>query len=130
MTEKDDPNFIERFTVRMPDGMRDAIADRAKKNGRSMNSEIVQILQDALIKESIFGDIANTEIEQMEYDPDKEITLTSSELKDFLKNAAKGIIDDASEQIAKNATEATLRGLLEIYDLVPKNAKIPPDLEK
>ncbi|EKN3571930.1 Arc family DNA-binding protein [Yersinia enterocolitica] len=130
MTEKDDPNFIERFTVRMPDGMRDAIADRAKKNGRSMNSEIVQILQDALIKESIFGDIANTEIEQMEYDPDKEITLTSSELKDFLKNAAKGIIDDASEQIAKNATEATLRGLLEIYDLVPKDEKIPPDLEK
>ncbi|WP_049678887.1 Arc family DNA-binding protein [Yersinia mollaretii] len=130
MTEKDDPNFIERFTVRMPDGMRDAIADRAKKNGRSMNSEIVQILQDALIKESIFGDIANTEIEQMEYDPDKEITLTSSELKYFLKNAAKGIIDDASEQIAKNATEATLRGLLEIYDLVPKDEKIPPDLEK
>ncbi|CNI32488.1 transcriptional regulator [Yersinia mollaretii] len=110
--------------------MRDAIADRAKKNGRSMNSEIVQILQDALIKESIFGDIANTEIEQMEYDPDKEITLTSSELKYFLKNAAKGIIDDASEQIAKNATEATLRGLLEIYDLVPKDEKIPPDLEK
>ncbi|WP_145568935.1 Arc family DNA-binding protein [Yersinia mollaretii] len=130
MTEKDDPNFIERFTVRMPDGMRDAIADRARKNGRSMNSEIVQILQDALIKESIFGDIANTEIEQMEYDPDKEITLTSSELNDFLKKAAKGIIEDASEQIAKNATEATLRGLLEIYDLVPKNEKIPPDLEK
>lgn len=130
MTEKDDPNFIERFTVRMPDGMRDAIAERAKKNGRSMNSEIVQILQDALIKESIFGDIANTEIEQMEYDPDKEITLTSSELSDFLKNAAKGIIDDASEQIAKNATEATLRGLLEIYDLVPKDEKIPPNLEK
>ncbi|WP_145522541.1 Arc family DNA-binding protein [Yersinia bercovieri] len=130
MTEKDDPNFIERFTVRMPDGMRDAIAGRAKKNGRSMNSEIVQILQDALIKESIFGDIANTEIEQMEYDPDKEITLTSSELNDFLKKAAKGIIEDASEQIAKNATEATLRGLLEIYDLVPKNEKIPPDLEK
>ena len=28
--------------------MRDAIAERAKANGRSMNSEIVQILQDAL----------------------------------------------------------------------------------
>ncbi|OWF76979.1 hypothetical protein B4900_17820 [Yersinia rohdei] len=48
MTEKDNPNFIERFTVRMPDGMRDAIAERAKANGRSMNSEIVQILQDAI----------------------------------------------------------------------------------
>ncbi|NYY74650.1 hypothetical protein DMH88_14620 [Escherichia coli] len=32
----------------MPDGMRSAIAERAKRNGRSMNSEIVQILEDAL----------------------------------------------------------------------------------
>ncbi|EAS1994693.1 Arc family DNA-binding protein [Salmonella enterica subsp. enterica] len=38
----------DKFNVRFPDGMRDAIADRAKRNGRSMNAEIVQILQDAL----------------------------------------------------------------------------------
>lgn len=48
MTEKENPNFIERFTVRMPDGMRDAIAERAKENGRSMNSEVVDILNNAL----------------------------------------------------------------------------------
>ena len=48
MSEKDESNFIERFTVRMPDGMRSPIAERAKRNGRSMNSEIVQILEDAL----------------------------------------------------------------------------------
>lgn len=55
MTEKEDSAFVERFTVRMPDGMRDAIAERAKKNGRSMNSEIVQILQDALEFNGIGG---------------------------------------------------------------------------
>ncbi|MEY0097812.1 Arc family DNA-binding protein [Providencia stuartii] len=38
----------DKFTVRFPDGMRDAIAKRAEANGRSMNSEILQILQDAL----------------------------------------------------------------------------------
>lgn len=38
----------DKFTVRFPDGMRDAIAERAEKNGRSMNSEIVQILHDAI----------------------------------------------------------------------------------
>lgn len=37
----------------MPDGMRDAVAARAKANGRSMNSEIVQILQDALEQPSL-----------------------------------------------------------------------------
>lgn len=42
---------MDRFNVRLPAGMRDAIAERAKANGRSMNSEIVQILQDALDNE-------------------------------------------------------------------------------
>lgn len=48
MTDKENPALVERFTVRMPDGLRDAIAERAKQNGRSMNSEIIQILQDAI----------------------------------------------------------------------------------
>lgn len=39
---------MDRFNVRLPAGMRDAIADRAKRNGRSMNSEIVDILSNAM----------------------------------------------------------------------------------
>lgn len=42
----------DKFNLRFPDGMRDAIAERAKRNGRSMNSEIVQILEDALSSET------------------------------------------------------------------------------
>lgn len=42
----------DKFNLRLPDGMRDAIAERAKTNGRSMNSEIVQILQEALDMDS------------------------------------------------------------------------------
>ncbi|WP_273848716.1 Arc family DNA-binding protein [Serratia liquefaciens] len=38
----------DKFNLRFPDGMRDAIAERAKKNGRSMNSEIIQMIEDAL----------------------------------------------------------------------------------
>lgn len=49
----------DKFNLRFPDGMRDAIADRAKRNGRSMNSEIVQILQDALETEKL---IAETDV--------------------------------------------------------------------
>ncbi|MDT1068330.1 MULTISPECIES: Arc family DNA-binding protein [Providencia] len=44
----------DKFNLRLPDGMKDDIAERAKANGRSMNSEIVQILQDALY--NISGD--------------------------------------------------------------------------
>lgn len=38
----------DKFNLRFPDGMRDAVAERAKSNGRSMNSEIVQMIEDAL----------------------------------------------------------------------------------
>ncbi|MBW5405969.1 Arc family DNA-binding protein [Morganella morganii] len=46
MSDQDSKEFIERFTVRMPTGMREKIAKIADENGRSMNSEIVQVLQD------------------------------------------------------------------------------------
>lgn len=39
---------MDRFNVRLPAGMRDAIAERAKANGRSMNSELILIIDEAL----------------------------------------------------------------------------------
>ncbi|CND37793.1 Arc family DNA-binding protein [Yersinia pseudotuberculosis] len=39
---------MDRFNVRLPSGMRDAIAERAKQNGRSMNSELILIIEQAL----------------------------------------------------------------------------------
>ena len=74
MSEKDESNFIERFTVRMPDGMRSAIAERAKRNGRSMNSEIVQILEDALssdvssVDKSLLDKISNELLDRIPKD--------------------------------------------------------------
>lgn len=39
---------LERFIVRMPDGMREKLAAEAKANSRSMNAEVVQRLADSL----------------------------------------------------------------------------------
>lgn len=39
---------LDKFILRLPDGMRDAIRDAAAKNGRSMNTEIVWRLQQSL----------------------------------------------------------------------------------
>ncbi|MGJ0630052.1 Arc family DNA-binding protein [Xenorhabdus bovienii] len=38
----------DKFMLRLPDGMRDTISGMAEKHGRSMNSEIVQIIEDAI----------------------------------------------------------------------------------
>ncbi|EGT4269326.1 Arc family DNA-binding protein [Cronobacter sakazakii] len=39
---------MDRFNVRLPAGMREAIAARAKENGRSMNTEIIFMIDEAL----------------------------------------------------------------------------------
>jgi len=48
--EKKYPSELkERFIVRMPEGMRDQIAEEAAANHRSMNSEIIARLQGSLV---------------------------------------------------------------------------------
>lgn len=42
------PQLADKYVLRMPDGMRDKITELAKANGRSMNAEIVLILQEAI----------------------------------------------------------------------------------
>ena len=41
-------SLIAPFGLRMPEELKEKVAERAKNNGRSMNAGIVQILQDAL----------------------------------------------------------------------------------
>ncbi len=36
----------DKFMLRLPDGMRDSISELAKKHGRSMNAQIVHILEE------------------------------------------------------------------------------------
>lgn len=36
------------YSLRMPDSLKSQLSERAKQNGRSLNSEMVMILQDAV----------------------------------------------------------------------------------
>lgn len=62
----DDDKFpsqlAERFQVRLPDGMRDRIAEAAKANNRSMNAEIVARLLGSFDTDDL--DARMTRIEQ------------------------------------------------------------------
>lgn len=60
MTVQDSPSrHLPKMMVRLPYGMRHAIKERARKAGRSMNAEMVQILSAALNHE-IQGDTTVT----------------------------------------------------------------------
>ncbi len=45
MTDDRKPQTADKYIIRFPDGMRDQIAEAARKNGRSMNAEIIQRLE-------------------------------------------------------------------------------------
>lgn len=49
MTRKHPPSAdADKFILRLPEGMRDQIAEKAKANNRSMNAEMVLMLQQVM----------------------------------------------------------------------------------
>ena len=48
MAEDRPSRTLDKFVLRLPDGMRDRIQQQAANNGRSMNAEIIDILTQAL----------------------------------------------------------------------------------
>lgn len=74
----------DKFMLRLPDGMRSAIAELARKNGRSMNAEIVQILEDA---------INATKPWNAERTGDK-IVMTSEQLNNIAKDLTNAVVKE------------------------------------
>lgn len=54
----------DKFMLRFPDGMRDAVSERAKANGRSMNAEIIQMIEDQM--KSYPAEPSNSSIQKLE----------------------------------------------------------------
>lgn len=59
------------YSLRMPDSLKEKLAERAKKNGRSLNSEMVMILQAAVDEERKPKNI--DELANLESDKFKEL---------------------------------------------------------
>jgi len=94
MAEKQVKDY-DKFNLRFPDGMREVVAERAKRNGRSMNSEIVEIIsnaisQPALAQEGIEFILGLTEPGEIEKLSDKE------------KARIHGTLVDAASIMARN----------------------------
>ncbi|HBL4046840.1 TPA: Arc family DNA-binding protein [Salmonella enterica subsp. enterica serovar Derby] len=98
----------DKFNLRFPDGMRDAIAERAKANGRSMNSEIVQILEDALKAQIVACDKPLSPSSS-----DEVVTMSMSQLNKIVSLAA----EDTAKSVVEN--------LIEKYEMIPKKSSKP-----
>ncbi|HEX5844004.1 MAG TPA: Arc family DNA-binding protein [Pseudomonas sp.] len=56
----------DKFVVRLPDGMRERIADVARNHHRSMNSEIIARLEQSMLQEGTLGDDSNLRLDSPE----------------------------------------------------------------
>lgn len=56
----------DKFVVRLPDGMRERIADVARNHHRSMNSEIISRLEQSLFREGALDENPSTHTDSTE----------------------------------------------------------------
>lgn len=101
MSNKFPSQVQDKFTVRFPDGMRDKIAEQAKKNNRSMNAEIILALEKYLESQKLDLPVQSTkkhiqysEMEEIQHLLLKNINLMQSVgsvfgNKEFLKTITK-----------------------------------------
>lgn len=67
------------FNLRMPSDMKDKIAERAKVNGRSINAEIIQMLDEVMLRDKILlGDHSEAET-------DSRILMAKESLMEVIK---------------------------------------------
>ncbi|MGR7638277.1 Arc family DNA-binding protein [Klebsiella aerogenes] len=88
----------DKFNLRFPDGMRDAIAERAKANGRSMNSEIIDMIGKALVSPSLNDEefVYMLEVATKERMSEQDKILAESTLLQMAEKLTEKIERDAS----------------------------------
>lgn len=66
MSDEEQRTLSDKFMLRLPDGMRDRIKQAAARNGRSMNAEIIDTLEDRFPADEGKADIARKTSEALE----------------------------------------------------------------
>ncbi len=93
----------DKFVVRLPDGMRERIADVARNHHRSMNSEIISRLEQSLFHEGMAGDDAHLQINSAELAPhESELLQRFRQLSRRQQNALVALIAHDTEQATDN----------------------------
>lgn len=97
----------DKFVLRMPDGMRDTIAELAKQSGRSMNAEIVYRLQKSIDEEQVemIHQIGFAQVENYRFGPPPiKLAEPLEELEQILAKAKK-IVDEVMKERAETDDE-------------------------
>lgn len=89
----------DKFVVRLPDGMRERIADVARNHHRSMNSEIISRLERSLFQEDTLNSNPQQQLDSSELSlPERELLQRFRQLSRRQQNALVALIAHDSEQ--------------------------------
>ena len=92
----------DKFVVRLPDGMRERIADVARNHHRSMNSEIIARLEQSMLQESSLGDELNVTLDSPELSlHERELLQRFRQLSRRQQNALVALIAHDAEMAAE-----------------------------
>jgi hypothetical protein len=94
----------DKFVVRLPDGMRERIADVARNHHRSMNSEIIARLEQSMLQEGALGDDLNMHLDSPELSlHERELLQRFRQLSRRQQNALVALIAHDAEMAAEEA---------------------------
>ncbi|MFP6849267.1 MAG: Arc family DNA-binding protein [Pseudomonas sp.] len=94
----------DKFVVRLPDGMRERIADVARNHHRSMNSEIIARLEQSMLQESALGDDLNIHLDSPELSlHERELLQRFRQLSRRQQNALVALIAHDAEMAGEEA---------------------------
>ena len=94
----------DKFVVRLPDGMRERIADVARNHHRSMNSEIISRLEQSLFKEGALDDNPHPLLDSAELSlHERELLQRFRQLSRRQQNALVALIAHDAELGAEDA---------------------------
>jgi len=94
----------DKFVVRLPDGMRERIADVARNHHRSMNSEIIARLEQSMLQESGLGDELNVSLDSPELSlHERELLQRFRQLSRRQQNALVALIAHDAEMATEEA---------------------------
>ena len=91
----------DKFVVRLPDGMRERIAEVARNHHRSMNSEIIARLEQSLIQEGALGEELSMRLDSPELSlHERELLQRFRQLSPRQQNALVSLIAHDAELAA------------------------------
>ncbi|TXH94603.1 MAG: Arc family DNA-binding protein [Pseudomonas sp.] len=94
----------DKFVVRLPDGMRERIADVARNHHRSMNSEIISRLEQSLLQEGALNDEPNLRLDSPELSlHERELLQRFRQLSRRQQNALVALIAHDAELASEEA---------------------------